>query len=288
MDKKQKTFKQMTAPGSTKNDLIINAYKPKSSFARNFIKNAGEGMELDFVNQQLIHLPIKPNIERTEKMLYSKMLAHYIENGFKIKYNSTEFYDLLYENFTELDGYWFLMEQANEYNKCKSGLNLDQLKEIKDGQKSLFISDEKSAIAWFYFFLDVPKDYNTIFTAYQKVLMKSKDEIPEPRALLDNNFIFEGDKYRRPLNKQEKQKLNQNREKELNKEFNLLLTRAKEQKGKIKTIRLEVLLYGFTKLYKEEKYEEILIIANKLYNTTLESFGEIMDFVDIAKLKTDG
>ena len=288
MDKKQKTFKQMTAPGSTKNDLIINAYRPKTSFAKNFIKNAGEGMEMDFVNQQLMHLPVKPNIERTEKMLYSKMLAHYIENGFKISNNSTDFYNLLYENFVEFDGYWFLTNQTNEYNKWKSGLNIEQLKEIRDGQKSLFISDEKSAIVWLYFFLDEPKDYNKIFTAYQKVIMKSRDDIPEPRVLLDNNFIFEDDKYRRPLNKEEKQRINESREKELNKEFNLLLKRAKDQKGKIKTIRLEALLYGFTKLYKEERYEEILIVANQLYNTTLESFGEIMDFVDIAKLKTEG
>jgi predicted RNA-binding Zn-ribbon protein involved in translation (DUF1610 family) len=288
LDKKQGSFKQVVYSGTVKNDLIINAYKPTEQFSNKLLRNAGEDMELEFVLEHLKHLPIKPNIERTENMIFSKLLAHYVENGFKIKYNASTFYNLLSENLIEIDGYWFIDNQVKDYNEWKSGLNLDQLKEIKDGQKSLFISDEKSAIAWFYFFLDVPKDYNTIFTAYQKVLMKSKDEIPEPRALLDNNFIFEGDKYRRPLNKQEKQKLNQNREKELNKEFNLLLTRAKEQKGKIKTIRLEVLLYGFTKLYKEEKYEEILIIANKLYNTTLESFGEIMDFVDIAKLKTDG
>ncbi len=74
----------------------------------------------------------------------------------------------------------------------------------------------------------------------------------------------------------------------MSKEFNLVLKRVKEQKGKIKNFRLEVLLFGFTNLYKEENYKEILIVANKLHKTILESFGEIMDFVDIAKLKTEG
>ena len=288
LDKKQGTFKQQTSPGAVQSDLVINTFKPKDTFAKQFLLNAGKGMEVDFTKQQLEHIPVKPNIGRTEKMLFSKMLAYYVENGFKINYNSTEFYIILYENFVELDGYWFLTHQAKEYNKWKSGLSLEQLKVITDGQKTLFISDEKSAIAWLYFFLDKPNDYNKIFTAYQKVLMKSKDNIPEPRVLLDNNFVIEDDKYRRPLNKEEKQRINESRQKELNKEFNHLLKRAKDQKGKIKTIRIEALLYGFTKLYKEERYEEILIVANKLYSTTLESFGEIMDFVDIAKLKTEG
>ena len=85
LDKKQGSFKQVTAPGAVKNDLIINAYKPEENFSNRFIKNAGEGMEIDFVIEQLEHLPIRPNIGRTEQMLYSKTLAHYVENGFKIR-----------------------------------------------------------------------------------------------------------------------------------------------------------------------------------------------------------
>lgn len=288
LDKKQGSFKQITSAGAVKNDLIINAYKPNQEFSHRFLKNAGEGMEIDFVKEQLEHLPIKPNIGRTEQMIYSKTLAHYVENGFKIKYNSTNFYKLLLDNFTELDGYWFLDNQVKEYNQWKSGLTLDQIAKVLDGQQVLFVSDEKTALTWIYNFLNKPKEYSDIFNAYQEVATKTTDEIPEIRDLLNNNFIFEDGKYRRPLSKQERKELNKNREKELDRGFNKLLEQAKTQKGKIKEVRREALVYGFTKCYQEGRFQDILSIADKLYASTLESSGDIMDFVDIARIKTSG
>ena len=288
MDKQQETFKQMTAPGSAKNDLIINAYKPKEEFSERFLKNAGEGMEVDFVTQQLEHLPVQPNIERTEKMLYSKMLAHYVENGFKIKYNSTDFYKLLSDNFVELDGYWVLDSQVKDYNEWKSGLSLDQIKEVLGGQQVLFVSDEKSAITWMYNFLHTPKDFNEIYTAYQQVATITEDAVPEPREIFDSNFILENGKYRRPISREEKEEINKNRERELDHAFNKLLRRTKEQKGKIRNIRQEALVHGFTRCYQEGKYQDILTVADKLYASTLEASGDIMDFVDIARIKTSG
>lgn len=288
LDKKIGSFKQITSPGSVKNDLIISAYKPKKGFSNNFLKNFGSGMEIKFIDNLLQHLPVRPNIERTEKMLYSKMLAYYIQNGFKIKYNSTNFYNLLSDNFVELDGYWFLEEQVKEYNKWKSGLSLDELKKSMSSQQTLFVSDEKTALTWLYHFLNEPRSYSDIFTAYQQVATTSDDAIPEIKELLENNFILENGRYRRPLSKEEKEELNRNRDKELDRAFNRLLTRAKEQKGKIKDVRKEALIHGFTKCYQKGQYQNILTIADKLYTGTLESSGEIMDFVDIARIKTKG
>ena len=288
LDKKYGTFKQIASAGAVKNDLIINAYKPKKEFSERFLKNAGEGMEVDFVIQQLKHLPVKPNIERTEKMLYSRMLAHYVENGFKIKYDSTDFYKLLSDNFTELDGYWFLDSQVKEYNEWKSGLSLDQMKEVLGGQQVILVSDEKSAIIWMYNFLHTPRDYGEIYTAYQQVATKTDDVVPEPKELLDNNFILENGKYRRPVSREEKEEINKNRERELEHAFSKLLRHAKEQKGKIRNVRQEALVHGFTRCYQEGRYQDILTIANKLYASTLESSGDIMDFVDIARIKTSG
>ena len=158
MDKKQESFKQITSAGTVKNDLIINAYKPQKDFEEKFLKNAGEGVEVDFVKEHLHHLPIEPNIERTEKMLYSKMLAYYVERGYKIKYNASNFYTLLHDNFVELDGYWFLEEQINDYEAWKSSLKIDELKDIIKGNQVLFVVDEKSALIWLYNFLDEPKN----------------------------------------------------------------------------------------------------------------------------------
>lgn len=288
LDKKQRSFQQITTSGSVKNDLVINAYKPKSDFATRFLINAGEDMEFDFIKQQLEHLKVRPTIERTEKMLYSKMLAHYVENGFKIRYNSSNFYKLLADQFTELDGYWFTDEQIKEYNEWKSGLSLDKLKEKLDGQQILLVTDEKSSLTWIYNFLNEKKDFNDILTAYRQVTTKSDDQIPELRDILDNNFIIEKGKYRRPLDKKERDEIDKNREKELEQAFNNLLNEARTKKGKIKEVRREALVHGFTKCYQEGKYQDILTIADKLYASTLESSGDIMDFVDIARIKTSG
>lgn len=288
LDKKQGSFKQVTAPGAVKNDLIINAYKPEEDFSNRFIKNAGEGMEIDFVIEQLEHLPIRPNIGRTEQMLYSKTLAHYIENGFKIRYNSTSFYKLLSDNFTELDGYWFLEQQVKVYNDWKSSLTLDKLKKMLDGQQILLISDEKTALTWLYNYIKGPKEFSDIISSYQQVSTKTDDNIPEVIVLLENNFILENGKYRRPLNQIEREQITKNREKELDNAFKKLLEQAKTQKGKIKEVRRESLIHGFTKCYQEGKYHDILTIADKLYASTLESSGDIMDFIDIARIKTSG
>lgn len=42
-----------------KNDLVINAYKPKEEFKNRFLTLAGEGMEIDFVKQQLEHFTFR-------------------------------------------------------------------------------------------------------------------------------------------------------------------------------------------------------------------------------------
>jgi DNA modification methylase/DNA-directed RNA polymerase subunit RPC12/RpoP len=287
LDKKQGSFKQVTSAGAVKNDLVINAYKPKKEFEDKFLKNAGEGLEADFVKEQLKHLPVEANIERTEQMLYSKMLAHYVENGFKIKYDANNFYKLLHDNFVELDGYWFLEDQAEEYSEWKSSLKLDEIQDIKKGNQVLFVVDEKSALTWINNFLDEPKEYGDIYTSYEQIATQTDDKIPELRELLDQNFILEDGKYRRPKTRKERESIEKSRTKNLEKAWKKLLDRAKNGSRKIKNIRKEALIHGFTKCYQQENYEDIVTVADRLYKSTLESSGDILDFVDIARMKTE-
>jgi DNA modification methylase len=287
LDKKQGSFKQVTSAGAVKNDLVINAYKPKKEFEDKFLKNAGEGLEADFVKEQLKHLPVEANIERTEQMLYSKMLAHYVENGFKIKYDANNFYKLLHDNFVELDGYWFLEDQADEYSEWKSSLKLDEIEDIKKGNQVLFVVDEKSALTWINNFLDEPKEYGEIYTSYEQIATQTDDKIPELRELLDQNFILEDGKYRRPKTRKERESIEKSRTKNLERAWKKLLDRAKNGSRKIKNIRKEALIYGFTKCYQQENYEDIVTVADRLYKSTLESSGDILDFVDIARMKTE-
>ena len=288
LDKKQGSFKQVTSIGAVKMDLIINAYKPKNDFLDRFLENAGHNMELDFIEEHLRHLPVQPNIERTENMLYSKMLAYYVENGFKIKYNAKNFFQLISENLIEIDGYWFLDDEVKKYNEWKSRLNLEQIKTILDGQQIIFINDEKSALNWLNNFLYTLRDYSEIYTAYNQAVTKTTDNIPELKELLDRNFILEKEKYRRPRSIQEIQNIKKNRENELLRTFNEILRTIREDKGKINIVRREALIYGFTQCYQNEQYQDILLIASKLNRNLLESNTEIRDFVDIAKIKTEG
>lgn len=285
LDKKQGSFKQVTAVGAVKNDLIINAYKPRKELDSKYWKIAGENFEREFVEDHLRHLAVEPNIERTEKMLYSKLLTHYISKDLEINTNAKQFYKLLTENFKLIDGYWFLDSQIGEYEEWKKGRGLKAMEEISKKQLTLFVSDERSSLIWLYKFLVIPKSYSDILTAYNQVITSIDDEIPELRELLDTNFIFENGMYRRPLNDKERVEKEEKNEKYLLKAFDKVLLQAKSGGKKIKSIRKEAVKLGFTKAYQEKRFEDILTVAKKLDKKILENDSEINDFVEIAEMK---
>ena len=62
LDKKQGSFKQVTAASAVKQDLIISIYKPTSAFVEKFEKRAGDPeMAWDFVSQHLQNVPKAPD-----------------------------------------------------------------------------------------------------------------------------------------------------------------------------------------------------------------------------------
>jgi len=284
MDKKQGSFKQVTSAGAVKNDLIINAYKPKQDFSDRFLKNAGDDMEEEFISEHLSKLPVEPNVERTEQMLYSKMLAHYVQRGFAVRFNARQFYKFLKDNFYLVDGFWFTEEQVAKYEELKKAHGLDKIAEIKSGQQ-VFIADEKSALTWLFHFLEEPKTYSDIYTAYHKMVTHLDDVIPELRDLLDSNFIFENNRYRRPRTDNEEETIEMQREKELDRAFNNLLAEAQASSKRLKNVRKEALKHGFTRAYQENRFEDILDIAKKLDKKILEENSEINDFVEIAHIR---
>ncbi len=288
LDKKQGSFKQVTSSNAVKNDLVISAYKPGKRFEEHFIREAGENLEIDFIKQFLENLPKQPVIERTEKMLYSKMLAYYIQRGYEIRYDASSFYKMLAENFEEEDGYWFIQEQLEAYREYKKKMKLEGLSELQQGAMMLFITDEKSALLWLYNFLQEPKSFSDIHTAYTKISEISGDLVPDLKKLLEDNFIFEQGKYRRPQSDTEKQTLTQRRERELMREFEALLLEAKGSKKKIKDVRKEAILHGFEKCYKTNRYEDILALAKRLDRRILENSADINEFVEVAELKVEG
>ena len=277
LDKEQVTMKQWAYPTSVKVDLVINAYKPKEEFSRRFLKNAGIDLEREFVEQHLSRLPIEPNVERTDKMLYSKMLSYYVQHGYEIAMNAQQFYAMLRDNFEERDGYWFLDSQVDTYEARKKKASL------KLTQATLFISDEKSAIQWLYWFLSRPKEYAEIYPEFIKALVAPEESIPELKELLEENFVSENEKHRRPQ-VGEKEQIDERREKRLLKEFDKCLEKAAAGK-KIEAPRKEAILAGFTLCYREKRFHDIVTVAKKLPVQIIESSTEIFDLIEVAKTR---
>ncbi len=291
LDKQQDSFKQVTAPGAVKNDLVINAYKPRAGFTQRFISTAGQGQEADFVRQHLRQLPLAANAERSREMLYSKYLAYYVQHGYQVAYNGDQFYRALAQwGLVERDGYWFADEaQANEYEKRKAGAPGPGAKGKRGApqtQAVLFISDERSARQWLWNTLAAPQTYSDIYTAYVKALQTSEDELPELRAMLEEGFIAVGSQWRRPDTLTQAE-LERRRQERLLRQFEEYLATARAGRP-LKEVRKEALVAGFTEAYRAGRYADILAVGRKLPRRLLEDSPDIYDFVDIAEAKVEG
>jgi DNA modification methylase len=283
LNKGQGTYNQQTASGSVKNDLIINAYKPSENFRNNFLKKAGFNLEKEFLIMHLDELPVEPNVERSQQMLFSKLLAQYIQNSFEVRMDASEFYGLLRNNFVERDGFWFNKEQISEYEqRLKLSKNIGKFNLT---QSLLGIDNEKTAIIWLAQFLRCPKTYSEISIAYNPKLMTSDDKIPELKLMLEENFVTENGKYRLPSMAEKKEKEDM-RDKRLSREFQEILQEAKAG-NKIVDVRKEALLHGLIQLYNKKDVDQIRAIGKKLDTKVLESDDEIYAIVDWALSKDD-
>jgi len=284
MDKQKGTTKQLTYPSAVKNDLIINAYKPRAGFARRFLSQAGQGLEAEFVRQHLAQLPVAANVERSKEMLYSKYLAYYVQHGYQVAYNAEQFYRALpLWGLVERDGYWFADEaQANEYEKRKVGAR----RASPTAQAVLFISDERSARQWLWDFLETPKTYDEIYTAFVKALQTPEDQLPEPMTMLEEGFVRTDGRWKRPdaLTQAE---LETRRQARLLHQFEEYLEAARAGQ-RLKEVRKEALVAGFTEAYRAGRFQDILTVGHRLPKRLLESSPDLFDFVDIAEAKVEG
>jgi hypothetical protein len=288
LDKKQGSFKQITASGAVKSDLVISAYKPNKKFEDSFLKNAGEGLEVNFIHNFLEQQPKRPLIERTEKMLYSKMLSYYVQHGYEVRYDAKAFYKLLRENFAEEDGFWFNANQINSYMEYKKKMKLEGIDEIKQGAMMMFVTDEKSALVWLHNFLNESKSFSDIHTAFTQLANIQGDEVPELKELLEQNFIAENGLFRRPQSEPEKNIVIEKREKQLLRQFESLLIQAQKEKKKIKSVRKEAVQLGFEHCYKEKRFQDILTLAGKIDKKILEENSELNEFKEAAEIMIDG
>jgi len=283
LDKQQGSFKQVTTTSAVKQDLVISAYKPKESFKREFISHAGsEETAWSFVRQHLENLPvvvvkngkIELIAERQAFLLYDRMVAYHIMKGIAVPLDATDFYKGLDERFMKRDGMYFLADQVNEYDTARI------VNDVEPVQFELFVTNEKSAIAWLYQQLETPQTYAELQPKFmQEIKAWDKFEVrPELAVLLEENFLQDdkGRWYIPDITKAaDVAKL---REKKLLKEFEGYLA----TKGKLKLFRTEAIRVGFAKLWADKNYKLIVETAERLPESVIQEDDKLLMYYDIS------
>lgn len=194
LDKQMQTFKQVTAAGAVKQDLVISAYKPNGGLEDRFKLEAGteEGV-WDFVRTHLKQLPVFVSkdgraeviAERQNYLLFDRMVAFHVQHSVTVPLSASEFYAGLAQRFSERDGMYFLPEQVAEYNKKRML--------VKDIETPEFAPvDEFSAIRWLQNLLKAkPQTFQDIHPQFLRDIGGwQKHEKPlELSELLEQNFL---------------------------------------------------------------------------------------------------
>ena len=287
LDKVQQTMKQFSTKGSVDKDLVISAYKPKESFTKRFIDNAGDPeMAWEFAREHLSNVPIAPDAngdgkidivpERQERLLFDRMVAWHIMKGIPVPIDSITFYKGLKERFLERDGMFFLPDQVNEYDEKRAHMELD------NQQLSFVVTDEKNAIGWLSYILgNGAKTYQELQPIYLQELHQAKQEkMPELLDMLKENFIQDekGAWYVPDLNNAAD--LAKVRRKALLKEFYDVCVPGR---GKLKNVRTEAVRAGFDECWKNREYKTIVDVGNKLPEAVLLEDSALYMYYDNAK-----
>lgn len=287
LDKKQGSFKQVTTNGAVKQDLVISAYKPKESFRKDLLLNAGKPETAwAFVRQHLSNIPVvvvksgKIEIiaERQAYLLFDRMVAYHIMQGIPVPLDATDFYRGLDEKFLKRDNMYFLPDQVNEYDAARIKT------EVENVQFDLFVTNEKSAISWLYQQLDEkvcgPQTYAELQPKFmQEVKTVDKyEQMPELAVLLEENFLQDenGRWYIPDVTKEGD--LLKLREKNLWKEFEGYMN----SRGKLKLFRSEAIRVGFSRLWKEKNYKAIVDIAERLPEKIVQEDPNLLMYYDIS------
>jgi DNA modification methylase len=326
LDKKKGTTKQLSYMTTAKQDLVISAYKPTEQTKLRIIKQTNAEISAwEFIRSHLEHLPVYIGgkgfgeiiIERTPRVLYDRMVAYHVQNGYSVPISSAEFQVGLAQRFPMRDGMVFLESQVAEYDKKRV-----LAKEFV--QMSLFVSDENSAIEWLrQQLMKKPQTRQDLHPNFMKEIQHiSKHEIlPELDKLLEQNFLqYEGTghvpsqihsylstnyKDLRELNKedtnlQQKAKgrwyvpdpnkqadLEKIREKSLLREFATYIEEVNNTKKKLKQFRLEAIRTGFKKAWAEKDYKTIVDIGTRIPEKVLQEDDKLLMYYDNAQVRLD-
>lgn len=292
LDKQQLGFNGIRAAGAVKQDLIISAYKPNGNLEERFKLSAGtEDGAWEFVRYHLGKLPVinqsngqaAVNTERQAFLLFDRMVAFHIQRGVMVPLSAPEFYAGLEQRFIRRDSMYFLPEQVTEYDRAR--LNSDH-----PIQPSLFVSDEKSAIAWLRQQLDPaaggqPKTQGDLSNDFNRAMTKAKHEKAlELIEILRENFLQDentGQWYVPDPNKASD--LDKIRQRALLREFSSYVNST----GRLRLFRTEAVRAGFADCFKRKDYNTIIQVAERLPEDVLREDPDLLMYYDSALLRKE-
>ncbi|HQF92258.1 MAG TPA: DNA methyltransferase [Synergistaceae bacterium] len=324
LDKQQGSFKAVTTPTAVKQDLVISAYKPGGGLMESFSLEEGpEGGVWDFVRAHLGYLPVVKKHgdtlqfipERDPRILFDRMVAHFVRKGHPVTLDSAEFQEGLARRFSYRDGMCFLPDQMADYDRGK--MTAGGMAPTPPS-----VSDESSAIAWLRQILqNRPQTFQDIHPLFIKELggWQGREKPLELSELLGQNFLCYDGKGAVPspiysylsstfeelrdrpkddedLRAQGKDRwyvpdpnkagdLEKLRERSLLKEFEEYKASATR---KLKVFRMEAVRAGFKKAWQERDYATIIAVARKVPENVLQEDPQLLMWYDQALTRSGG
>ncbi len=288
LDKQQGSFKAVTTTTAVKQDLVISCYKPSEKMSELFEISKDKSSNVwDFIDELLQHLPIHVErnqsttvvVERSPKILYDRLISYYVQHGYAVPMDATDFQTGLRERYVERDGMFFTADQAAQYEKKRN--------ELPNGVQinAFMVGSEADGIQWLKNKLyDTPKTYQEILPEWMQAIagVRRGDILPELRDLLEQNFIKEADGHWRLPNANDERDLEILRTKTLLREFNLYVEQAAKPKAKLKEVRVEALRAGFKQCYMDKDFATIVMVADKIPENLLTEDEVLLQYYDIA------
>lgn len=324
LNKGQGTYNSQTNPTSVTQDLVISAYKPTELSMKMMLEQQNtEESAWTFVKEYLAILPSFKGqrgsaeliIERTPRILFDRMVAYHVQNGYTVPISSADFQIGIEQRFPMRDGMAFLETQIAEYDKKRT-----LAKEF--AQLSLFVSDENSAIEWLrQQLIKKPQTRQDLQPNFMKEIqhIAKYEQLPELDVLLEQNFLrydengevpsqihtYLSTDYKdlRNLNKNDpalklkakdrwyvpdpnkQADLEKLREKSLLREFETYRDELIGNRKKLKQFRTEAIRAGFKKAWGEKDYQTIVTIGERLPENVLQEDDKLLMYYDNAQIR---
>jgi len=266
IDKKQLSYRQVTAENAVKHDLVISAYKPAVATEQSFEIAAGSADGAwAFVREHLSRIPATEGSkgqalvvrERQADRIYERMVGYHVARNTLVPMTAAEFYAGLEQRFPVRDGMYFLPGQVEEYERFRIT--------FKDlAVQELFIRDESTAVQWLRQTLkDRPRtfaDIQPLFMREMQSSVASWEEMPDLREMLEGNFVTD-DKGRWSVPDPKKaEDLDQLRTRALLREFE----GYKDGRGQLTRFRTEAIRAGFKAAWAAKDYATITTVGQRL------------------------